>query len=299
MPPRSHRRLETLRAAFDERGIRPRPRLGQNFLLDRNQVRFIARQGEVVPGDLVLEVGPGTGFLTRELLEAGARVLAVELDTRLADYLEEEMADAPGFELIRTDILAGKNAIAPAVLERLGAILESMGPEARLKCVSNLPYSAGTPFVANLFSSPLPWKRATVLLQLEVAERLLASPGQAAYGSLSIGASLGARGQLARRVPPQVFWPRPRVASAVVTLDFLPLAERETVPWRAIRRIASAVFGSRRKTLPNALKGVVPKEEGGADALLEGTGIDPARRGETLTPQEFHLLGERLAAREE
>ncbi len=293
---RQERRLEKLKARFAAAGIWPRVRLGQNFLLDKNQVNYIARLGEVGPADVILEVGPGTGFLSGELLRQGAAVLGVEIDRRLIEIVREETAAFPGMILMLADILASKSVINPEVMARLRELLDERGPQARLKSISNLPYSAGTPFVANLFSSDLPWVRGVFLLQLEVAERLAARPGNPAYSSLSVVAGLGGTVRIARKIPPQVFWPRPKVAGAAVVVEYKPLAARQAVPWKALRRVTTAAFSSRRKTLRNAFKGLFVK--GKADAVIQELGLDSQSRVCTLAPEQFLSLARYLEARE-
>lgn len=289
---KSPRRLERLQALFEKHGIRPSSRRGQNFLLDRNQVSYIARLGELAPEDVVLEVGPGTGFLTNEVAPAAGRVLCVEFDHKLAQVAAEELAQYSNVELIEADILAGKNSINPGVLERLQEILVEHGPTARLKSVSNLPYSAGTPFCMNLFSSDLPWTRCVFLLQHEVAERMTARPGTSAYGGLSITCALGGRVRIERKVPPPVFWPRPRVASGVVKVDLNPVEERLAIPWALLRRVTSAVFSSRRKRLRNSLKGLFGKDQ--VDGVIADAGLDADARAEALPPEVFLDLAKRL-----
>lgn len=294
-------RLEKLRARFTEARIRPSSRRGQNFLLDGNQARFIALTAGLEPVDVVLEVGSGTGFLTKELALSGALVLGVELDRALFAMVSADMATQPNVFFINQDILAGKNVISPEVIERLREMLDEQGnriaqgnagPDRKtspvLKCVSNLPYSAGTPFAMNLYSSPLPWHTGVYLLQKEVGDRLAARPGGQHYGALSVSANLASTTTIERVVPPQVFWPRPAVDSAVVKVVFRPLAERAALPWQGLRRITSACFGARRKNLRNALKGTFPKEE--TDSVLDRLGLDRERRGETLSPEEFSGL---------
>lgn len=283
-----------LRARLDRAGIRPSTRRGQNFLLDSNQLYFIAETGGLGPRDVVLEVGPGSGFLTRRLALSGALVLGVELDHGLLPVAQEETAGLPNVFYLRGDILSGKNNINPAVVERLRELLElkakgladaGEGGEPVLKSVSNLPYSAGTPFVMNALSSPLPWAVGVFLLQQEVAERIVASPGGKNYGSLSIAAGLGASTTIERSVSPRCFWPRPNVESAVIKMVFKPAAERTALPWPRLRAVTNAVFGSRRKILKNALKGLFPDTDIGT--MLGGLNIDPENRGERLTPEEF------------
>ena len=287
---------EKLRSRLNKAGVRPSTRRGQNFLLDGNQLRFIAETGNLGPRDVVLEVGPGTGFLTKRLALTGCIVLAVELDHGLLPLAQEETAGLPNVFFLRADILAGKNRINPEVLSRLEELLaikakaldeENAGvPE--LKCVSNLPYSAGTPFVMNMLSSPMPWKTGVFLLQREVGERLAANPGGKDYGALSISAGLGATTSIERMVGPRSFWPRPKVESAVVKMDFKPVSERMSIPWAGLRAVMNAVFGSRRKILKNALKGLFP--DGNAAEILSRLDLDPEGRGECLRPDEFLAL---------
>ncbi len=292
---------QILRQRLDRAGVRPSTRRGQNFLLDGNLLQHIANLGDLSPRDVVLEVGPGSGLLTRRLALSGALVLAVELDRGLLPVAQEETAGLPNVFYLEGDILAGKNHLNPQVAARLGELLEirrdwlgkeNGGGEPGLKTVSNLPYSAGTPFVMNALAAPLPWEVGVFLLQLEVAERLAALPGSEHYGSLSIAAGLAATTRIDRVVGPKAFWPRPKVDSALIRLDFRPLAERSALPWREIRAVTNAVFGSRRKILKNALKGLFA--EAGAGEILEELGLDPEERGENLAPEDFLRLARRV-----
>lgn len=291
---------KTLRARLDRAGIRPSTRRGQNFLLDSNQLLFIAETGNLGPRDVVLEVGPGSGFLTKRLGLSGALVLGVELDHGLLPVAQEETAGLPNVFYLRADILAGKNRINPEVTDKLEELLalkartlaESGDDGAPvLKCVSNLPYSAGTPFVMNALTSPLPWETGVYLLQQEVGERMIAPPGGKDYGTLSITCSLAAETTIERTVSPKCFWPRPNVDSAVIRMRFKPVAERCALPWAGIRAVTNAVFGSRRKILKNALKGLFPD---GSAEILEKLGINPECRGEQMSPEDFLHIAENL-----
>ena len=296
---------QKLRARLDRAGIRPSTRRGQNFLLDMNQLQLIAATAELDPNDVVLEVGPGSGFLTRRLALSGCLVLGVELDYGLLPLAQEETAGLPNVFYLQGDILAGKNRINPAVLDRLQELmaLKAAAPAADgggkpvLKSVSNLPYSAGTPFVMNLLSSPLPWHSGVFLLQREVAERITAAPGGKNYGALSISAGLGATATIEHEVSPRCFWPRPKVDSAVIKMIFKPVEERLALPWTALRAVTNAVFGSRRKILKNALKGLFP--DGDAGETLACLGLNPESRGECLSPGDFLLLAKIVAEREQ
>lgn len=287
---------QKLQKRLERAGLRPSTRRGQNFLLDGNQLRFIAETACLTPGDMVLEVGPGTGFLTRRLALFGCVVLAVELDRGLLPLAMEETDGLPNVFYIQGDILAGKNRINPDVLARLAELTtwreKALAEEGKtppiLKSVSNLPYSAGTPFVMNMLASPLPWELGVFLLQKEVAERIVAPPGGKDYGSLSISAGLAAETSIERIVGPNAFWPRPKVESAVIKMTLKPLEQRMAVPWRELRQVMNAVFGSRRKILKNAVKGLFPDAD--PAEKLEEAGIAPDSRGETLSPDQFLRL---------
>lgn len=277
---------------FQEAGMRPATARGQNFLLDKNQVNLIARLGDPGPDDLVLEVGPGTGFLSEVLAPSGCTVLGVDVDRKLLQIASKTTKDFPNVILMQADILKNKNEINPAVVEKVEELLKARGPGTVLKSISNLPYSAGTPFVANLFSSPLPWKIGIFMLQLEVAKRITAAPDSSAYGSLSISAAFAGKAKLVRKVPPQVFWPRPKVDSAIVSIEFLSPEERLKHPWKHLRKVTSAVFCSRRKTLKNALKGCFEKDR--IPEVMTELDLDPSSRGSEMTPEQFMALAWKL-----
>ena len=279
-------------ALFQRHGLRPSAQRGQNFLLDKNQVNFIARTGEAHAGDIILEVGPGTGFLSEELAATGATICAVEYDHGMARIARAQMKEYPNFFLMEGDILAGKNGINPLALEKIREMYEARpGP---LKCISNLPYSAGTPFAANMFESDLPWHSAVYLLQYEVGQRLCAEPGSAHYGSLAIKAALGGRVKIERKVPPQVFWPRPKVESAVIRVVFNSVEQRLAIPWRELRQTCMAAFNSRRKSIRNALKGIVAKER--TLEFLELCGVNPEMRGQDIAPELFLKMAREFPA---
>lgn len=279
---------QALQALLARHGLRPQMKFGQNFLLDKNLLGFIARAAEVGANDLVLEVGPGTARLTLELAKSGARVLAVEVDRGMAGVVREVMADYPDFSLVEGDILAGKSALNPEAL----AAVTAEAPGRTLKCVSNLPYSAGTPVIANLLSSPLPWERAVFLLQYEVGERLLAAPGSPDYGILAVKTAFAGRVEILRKVPPEVFWPVPGVDSAVVKIAFFPAEQRAAVPWKNLDTVLHAAFGARRKTLAKALKGIAAEDA--VRETLARYGLPPEARGEELPPAGYRELAERI-----
>lgn len=270
--------LPPLRAVIAAHGLAAKKALGQNFLLDLNLTARIAR----IPGDLsghdVLEVGPGPGGLTRGLLAEGARrVVAVEKDARCLPALAEIAAAWPG----RLEVIAGDALeLDPAVLR----------PPVRV--VSNLPYNVGTELLIRWLTPPAwpPfWSTLTLMFQREVAERIVARPGDAAYGRLAILAQWRSEARIALSLPPAAFTPPPKVSSAVVHLTALP-APRFPADALVLQRVTAAAFGQRRKMLRASLRGLDPLIE----ARLERLGIPPTARAEEIGLEAFCALARDL-----
>lgn len=256
-------------------GIRPNKGYGQNFLFERGLVERMVKAAGVVPADTVVEIGPGLGILTDELLRKAGRVISIELDRTLWPHLLRTFGNDPRFTLVEGDALAVD----------FGAVLP---PDEPWVVVANLPYSAGTAIVRRLLELPHPPSRLTVMLQLEVAERLVASPPDMSV--LGVATQFYADARIAFGVPPEVFIPPPTVDSAVAILDVkpqppLPPAERER-----FFRIVNAGFRQKRKQVANSLAAdlELPKET--VSAWLEAVGIDPMRRAQTLTVEEWVAL---------
>lgn len=259
-------------------GLRASKALGQNFLLDRNLLDRIVREIPLAAGDSIYEVGPGPGGLTRALLQAGARVVAVERDRRAIPILER-LATASGDRL--TVVEGDALAIDAAALAGEGAHI-----------AANLPYNIGTHLLVGWLSGdrwPPWWRSATLMFQKEVAERIVAAPASPAYGRLSVLAQWRASPRIALTLPPRAFTPAPKVASAVVQL--LPEPAPAGVPPLLLGRLTEAAFGQRRKMLRQSL-GRLP----GALEALVAEGIDPTRRAETLTISDYVAVARRLAA---
>jgi 16S rRNA (adenine1518-N6/adenine1519-N6)-dimethyltransferase len=255
-------------------GGAPRHRFGQNFMIDQNLVRLVADAGMIQPGDLVIEVGPGTGTLTEEILSRGASVVAVEIDRDLARLLRERFAGEPRFELLEGDALAGKHALNRGLAAKLG-----IGETTKL--VANLPYSIASPLIIELLIAGVDLLAFTV--QREVGERIRGQPGTDAYGPLSVMAQMLAEIEMLRVLPPQAFWPAPKVESAL-----LRLARRDRLGGQAdeFSRFVGRLFSFRRKTLRKALA------QAGFDAhaMLTQTRFDPQARPEVLTPENLLAL---------
>jgi 16S rRNA (adenine1518-N6/adenine1519-N6)-dimethyltransferase len=266
--------LTQIRAMLEAHGLSPRHAFGQNFLLDHNLIRALVDASGVGTGDLVLEVGPGTGTLTEELLARGARVVACEIDRGLAAILRERLGGNPAFTLVEGDCLDGKHALNPALLAALGGV----SGDAPFRLVANLPYSAGTPVMTILLADIPRCAGLFVTVQLEVAQRLAAAPGSKEFGPLGVLAQSVADVRLLAKLPRECFWPRPDVTSAMVALTRRPTPR--TADARALVDFAQRLFAARRKQLGAVLGRSRPFPEG----------IDPAARAESLTIEQFETL---------
>ncbi len=272
--------LPPLREVIATHGLSAKKALGQNFLLDLNLTAKIARQAGDLTACDVLEIGPGPGGLTRGLLASGARrVLAVEKDARCLPALEEVAAHWPG----RLTVL---NADALEVDP-----LAHLTPPIRV--VANLPYNVGTELLVRWLTPsawPPVWSSLTLMFQREVADRIVARPGSKAYGRLALLAQWRCEARIVLTLPPEAFTPPPKISSAVVHLTALSEPRFPADP-KVLSRLTAAGFNQRRKMLRAALKGVHPRME----ALLEEAGIDPTRRAETLSLEEFCRLARVVA----
>jgi 16S rRNA (adenine1518-N6/adenine1519-N6)-dimethyltransferase len=261
--------LPPLREAVAAHGLSARKGLGQHFLFDLNVTRKIARLAGLEPGEMVVEVGPGPGGLTRALLEAGAQVLAIEKDARFLPLLAELTEAAKGaLTVIHADALAA-----------------DMPPGAPV--VANLPYNVGTPLLVRWLTAPVIPRVMTLMFQKEVALRIAARPASAEYGRLSVLAQAMCQAELVMQVPARAFTPPPRVDSAVVRLT--PRADAPAPALRqTLERVTAAAFGQRRKMLRASLRPL------GGEALCEMAGVEPSLRAEALDLEAFLRLARAL-----
>jgi 16S rRNA (adenine1518-N6/adenine1519-N6)-dimethyltransferase len=255
--------------------VAPKKELGQHFLVDENILGVIGRLANLAAEDVVLEIGPGLGVLTRYLADRVRHVHAVELDRSLEPKLRETFAESPNVELRFADALR----LDPATLDP---------PPTKL--VANLPYNVATPIVAESLDGLPSVEHWTVMVQREVADRFFASPGTKAYGAVSVLVQLVAERTGFHPVARRVFRPRPNVDSALVAF------RRSDLPadFASVKRVVGAAFAHRRKTLPNSLELSGLATRGEAAAALERIGRDPGVRAEALEPQEFVELARAL-----
>ena len=285
-----------LRQFLAERGITVDRKLGQHFLTDRNMLRWIAEQAELAPKDVVLEIGTGTGLLTNELARRAGVVVTVDMDAAMFALSRELLRDFKNVRRHHADILEKRDKLNPAVLADVRDAMGSI-PGALFKVVSNIPYGISSPVIIDLVSGDLPYERIVLTIQLEVAERLVAPSGSKDYGFLSVVTQYHSETKILRQLPPQVFWPQPKVNSAVVKLT--PRAEKPPLKdYATFRAVARAIFDYRRKNFLNALAlseiGKIGKTR--IKDAIEKSGLDPLCRGESLTVAQICALANFLSA---
>ncbi|MHB1461289.1 MAG: 16S rRNA (adenine(1518)-N(6)/adenine(1519)-N(6))-dimethyltransferase RsmA [Armatimonadota bacterium] len=265
-----------IRELLAAHGMHTDKRHGQHFLADENILQAIANAAEFLPGEGALEIGAGIGTLTTALAQRAARVLSFEIDNKILPLTREILADYPNVQLVERDFLRSD----PADLAK-----QCFGTDGYC-VVANIPYNITAPILEVLFTELTGWRRAVLLIQKEVADRLLAKPGEKGCSSVSVFAHYHCTVRLLRNVPASVFYPPPKVQSAVVQFDPVPPI-LSTTDEHLLFQITRAAFGQRRKTLGNSLAGVLDiSKDAVADSLRE-VGIDPQRRGETLSLEEF------------
>ncbi|GIP30640.1 ribosomal RNA small subunit methyltransferase A [Paenibacillus sp. J23TS9] len=257
--------------------------LGQNFLIDQNILNNIVEAAGLDSSKGALEIGPGIGALTEKLAQQAATVTAVEIDQRLIPILQEVLEPYPHVRIHHGDVLKAD----------LAALFEQdFASVSKVSVVANLPYYVTTPILMKLLEEKLPLENIVVMIQKEVAERMAASPGTKDYGSLSIAVQYYSIPELVCIVPKTVFIPQPNVESAVIRLTVREQPPVEVDDETFFFQVVHASFAQRRKTISNNLKSRFFPKDGRehVDALLQEAGIEPSRRGETLSLQEFATL---------
>lgn len=277
-------------------GLRPVSKYGQNFLIDLNLVELIARSAELTKSDLVLEIGTGVGSLTAIMAEQAGAILTVEIDKNLHQLASEELVDYPHVKLVQGDALRNKNSLRSDLMESVRDAKARLPDEGRFMLVANLPYNVATPIISNLLHESPPPDRIVVTIQKELAERMTASPGTKDYGALSVWVQSLCRAEIVRILSPGVFWPRPKVESAIIRLD-LDHARRDAIPdLTYFHQTVRSLFFHRRKFLRSVVisgfKGRLDKAT--IDEILTSLGHGETTRAETLDLQQIQKLVEAL-----
>jgi 16S rRNA (adenine1518-N6/adenine1519-N6)-dimethyltransferase len=287
--PSPRQTLSYIKGLLQSRRLIPKNKMGQNFLIDLNLLDLVVRSAELTKEDCVLEVGTGTGSLTTRTAEAAGGVFTVELDPEFFEMARQLLAAWSNVRQLKGDALAGKNELNPALVQGWDAFMAERGLTRR-KLVANLPYAIATPLIANLIISGVPIERMVVMVQWELAERMVAAPGTKDYGALAILLQSVADTSIVRRIAPSNFWPPPAVDSAIVLIK--PNAEKaKRVPdlkaWRAFLR---DLYTQRRKNLRQALSGWPGgrRDKKEVDAKLTAAGFDGTVRAEGLSVED-HL----------
>lgn len=252
--------------------IKMSKKLGQNFLIKRGIVDEIVHAAELTPGEPVLEVGPGIGTLTQGLAQSGADVTAIELDRRLLEVLDTTLASYDNVRIIHGDVL---KLDVPSIMNHKP-----------FKVVANLPYYITTPIIMSLLESKLPIERLVVMVQKEVALRMVAKPGTKDYGSLSVAVQYYTEPDIVLDVPPKSFLPAPAVTSSVIRCVLRDKPPVDVIDEKLFFRVVKAGFAQRRKTFSNTMK-TTGLSKDRIEELLAKANIDGQRRGETFTLQEF------------
>ncbi len=256
--------------------------LGQNFLMDGNIVRKIVEKAEVSEEDVVIEIGPGIGILTEELLLKAKRVIAIEIDDKLIPVLQDNFADQDNFTLIHDDALKVDYV----------KVIEEYGQGAPIKVVANLPYYITTPLISLLLTTGLPIESCTVMVQKEVAERIVAKPSTKEYGSLSLYVDCFADASVVLNAPKEVFMPQPKVNSIVVKM--VAKDGPEGVDREALTKLIHQSFQQRRKTIVNALSSAGDIDKKVLREALKELQLSPQLRPENLTLEDYINITRKL-----
>ena len=285
--------ISYLNRRFEEVGLNPNKRHGQNFLIDLNLIQLLADSAELTPDDVVLEIGTGTGSLTGLLAAKAHHVVTVEIDEHLHQMAQEELEDHDNITFLHQDALKNKNNFAPEVLQTLQSEIAAY-PGAVFKLAANLPYNVATPIISNLLRCPILPESMTVTIQKELGDRLVAEPHSKDYGALSVWAQSLCDVRIIRVMSPSVFWPRPKVDSAIVHLAHRPDKRSQIPDIDFFHTFTRRIFFHRRKFLRSvaisAFKQELEKPD--VDTVLQEQELGPEARTEQLSVEQLQNLCE-------
>jgi 16S rRNA (adenine1518-N6/adenine1519-N6)-dimethyltransferase len=279
--------VPALRGLLEQHGLRPKKSLGQNFLLSEALLQAVGRAADIGPDDVVVEVGPGVGTLTAQLARSARQVIAVEIDPNMVAILRDTLSEFGNVTVIHEDIL---KLDLDAVLDRFMAPGQPL-PD-RYKVVANLPYYITSAVIRKFLEHPRRPEVLALMVQEEVAQRILAAPGEMSL--LAVSVQFYAVPSLAMKLPAGAFYPAPKVDSAVVRLTVRN--ERRAVDPKLFFRVAQAGFGQKRKQLRNSLAAGLAISPAAGESILLSAGIDPQRRAQTLTIEEWERLANAVSA---
>jgi 16S rRNA (adenine1518-N6/adenine1519-N6)-dimethyltransferase len=284
-----------LMSKLREIGVEPSSRHGQNFLIDLNLVQMIADSADLGPRDVVLEIGTGTGSLTTLMAPRASHVVTVEIDGNLFELASEQLLRFDNVTQLRVDALHNKSTFAPEVMDAVGEALRST-PDSRLKLVANLPYNVATPILSNLLLCEHTPHMMVATIQKELADRIVAKPWSKDYGALSVWMQSQATTEIVRIMPPKVFWPAPKVESAIVRIIVDPERRAAIPDLKYFQQIVRALFLHRRKFLRAnvvaAMKRHLTKEQ--VDTVLDEMGFAADSRTEQIDIESLQTFTEKL-----
>ncbi len=285
-----------LKQIFIQRGITPNKRFGQNFLIDQNTLVCIPDIADLRKDDVVLEIGTGTGGLTRLLATRSRHVFTIEVDKKLFELSSDILKLYNNVTLVNADILETKHELNPHITSLMLNWLREHD-QTRIKVVSNLPYHISTPLIINLLEDTLPIDLMVLMLQKEITERMLAIPGTREYGILSVIIRLFSEVEVVKTLPPEVFWPRPEVHSAMVRIVVRKEKYADSITdYLLFKKIIHAIFTSRRKTLINSIERLnfpkISREH--LKGVIKDMQLDERVRGEVLTLDQLIALAETI-----
>jgi len=280
---------------FQQHGMNPRGDLGQNFLIDVNLIEFVVRNAELGPRDVALEVGTGTGGMTAFLAKEAGHVISVDIDKNMSALAAAAVQGCHNVTLVNRDILKNKNTLAPEITDLIRQKVAER-PHGRLKLVANLPYSVGTPVISNLIASDLPWERMVCTIQWELAEKMAAEGPGRHYAALSAWIQSQASVRILRKLGPNVFWPRPKVDSAIVSIWRDSAAAERIHDRRFFQDFLRRIFSQRRKHLRSVLSGMYRKQldKPHVDQLLAELNLNADQRAELMQVAELISLSNAL-----
>ena len=289
-PQQQRQTISFLKRRFREVGLQPASRHGQNFLIDMNLQQLLVNAADLNETDLVLEVGTGTGALTALLAQKAGSVITVEIDQHLHQLASEELWDFKNITMLKCDVLHNKNKLSNEVLDAIA----THDATSHFKLVANLPYNIATPLISNLLGCANPPRSITVTIQKEVAERMLAKPSTKHYGHLSVWVQSQCAVECIRLMPPSVFWPRPKVESAIIQLT-LERGRRDEIPdLLFFHRFTRALFLHRRKFLRSVVASAMKRdlEKSAVDVAIANAGLQSDQRAEQLSIEKILTLCE-------